>query len=348
MSASLGGSRNHGPHLAVPMGDPSRVGEARRHAAEMATRLGFDATQAGKLALAVNELGNNLLRHATGGRLLLAARELAGTLAIELLSIDDGPGMADLQACMRDGFSTAGSAGQGLGAVRRMADDFDVHTRAGDGSLILARFYRDREPGDRPRRPNGGFAVGAVCLAAPGERVSGDGWSVAVQDDRADVVVVDGLGHGPDAADAAMAALTLFDVRHGAAPGAYVERAHAALRGTRGAAVGAYRLDRNSHRVRFAGAGNILGRVISGIGDRTLVSQNGTAGLHVRAVQEQEMEWPQHALVVLHSDGIQSRWQFDDPTLLQRDPAIVAAFVLWKFSRGRDDATVVVVRRAER
>lgn len=329
------------------MGDPSRVGEARRHAAELSARLGFDATQAGKLAVAVNELGNNLLRHASGGRLLLAARELAGTVAIELLSIDDGPGMADLQTCMQDGYSTAGSAGQGLGAVRRMADDFDVHTRAGDGSLILARFYRDRDAGDQPRRPAGGFTVGAICLAAPGEQVSGDGWGVAVHDHRADVVVVDGLGHGPDAAIAATAALAVFDLKQGGTPRHYVERAHVALRGTRGAAVGAYRIDRGSHRIRFAGAGNILGRVISGIDDRTLASQSGTAGIQMRSVQEQELEWPAHALVILHSDGIQSRWQFDDATVLQRDPGIVAAFVLWKFSRGRDDATVVVVRRTE-
>lgn len=95
------------------MGDASRVGEARRLAAELSTRLGFDATVAGRLAVAVNELGNNLVRYAQGGRLLLAAREVSGNLAIELLSIDDGPGMDDLQACLRDGHSTGGSAGQG-------------------------------------------------------------------------------------------------------------------------------------------------------------------------------------------------------------------------------------------
>lgn len=329
------------------MGDPSRVGEARRHVAEMSARLGFDATQCGRLAVAVNELGNNLVRHARGGRLLLAAQELEGSLAIELMSIDDGPGMANLQACMQDGYSTAGSAGQGLGAVSRLADDFDVHTQPGVGSLILARFYRDRDPAGNPRRLNGGFAIGAICLAAPGEQVSGDGWDVAVHDHHADVVVVDGLGHGPDAADAAAAALTAFDPKRSGSPGQYVERAHAALRGTRGAAVGAYRLDGSGQRIRFAGAGNILGRVVSGIGDRTLVTQNGTAGIQMRAVQEQELDWPAHAQVILHSDGIQSRWQFDDATVLQRDPAIVAAFILWKFSRGRDDATVVVIRRAE-
>lgn len=329
------------------MGDPSRVGEARRHAAEMSARLGFDETLRGRLAVAVNELGNNLLRHARGGRLLLAAREVDGSLAIELMSMDDGPGMANLQACMQDGYSTGGSAGQGLGAVSRMADDFDVHTQPGVGSLILARFYREREPGGLPRRPRGRFAVGAICVPAPGEQVSGDGWDVAVQEGRVDAVVADGLGHGPEAADAAVAALAVFDPERGASPAAFVDQAHVALRGKRGAAIGAYRMDADSQRIRFAGAGNIMGRVISGIGDRTLVTQNGTAGLQMRSVQEQEVDWPDHALVVLHSDGVQSRWQLDDVTVLQRDPAIVAAFVLWKFSRGRDDATVVVIRRAE-
>lgn len=335
------------------MSDPSRVGEARRHAAELSARLGFDATLAGRLAVVVNELGNNLLRHARGGRLLLATRDIADEVAIELLSIDDGPGMPDLQACLRDGFSTAGSAGQGLGAISRLADDFDIHTSPGEGSLILARFYRDRELGGQPRRRNGtadgrtGFAVGAVCVAAPGEHVSGDGWAVAVQDHRVDVMVADGLGHGPDAAEAADAALAAFDQKHDAAPGLYVELAHAALRGTRGAAVMAARVDASTSRIRFAGAGNVVGRVISGVGDRTLLGQSGTAGIQVRTVQEQEQEWPDHALVILHSDGIQSRWQLDDATVLQRDPAIVAAFIFWKFCRGRDDATVLVVRRAE-
>lgn len=329
------------------MGDSTRVGEVRRQASEMSRRLGFDAVQAGRLALAVNELGNNLLRHAQRGRLLLAASEVADSVAIELLSMDDGPGMADLQACLQDGYSTAGSAGQGLGAVRRLADDFDIYTRPGSGSLILARFYRERDINGGARRPAHGFAIGAVCVPAPGEHVSGDGWDVALHDRRADVMMADGLGHGPDAAHAAVAALQAFDQQRGGNPRHHVEQAHAALRGTRGAAVGVARIDAGANRICFAGAGNIIGRVISGLADRTLISQSGTAGLQVRTVQEQDLEWPDHALVILHSDGIQSRWNLDDASVLQRDPALIAAFVLWRFCRGRDDATVVVIRRAE-
>jgi hypothetical protein len=114
------------------------------------------------------------------------------------------------------------------------------------------------------------------------------------------VVVADGLGHGPDAAEAADAALAVFD--RCMAGGPYVDHARRRSHGAVGPPVAT--LDaRPAHPV--CRAGNILGRVISGIGDRTLVSQSGTAGVQVRT-QEQEMEWPLHALVILHSDGIQS------------------------------------------
>lgn len=333
------------------MGDPSRVGEARRLAADMATRLGFDAIQSGRIAVVVNELGNNLLRHAVGGRLLIGTRAVGDNVAIELISMDQGPGMSDIQTCLRDGYSTAGSAGQGLGAIRRMTDDFDIHSQPGGGTLVLARFHRERDGTDLPRRL-AGFAVGAVCLAAPGERVSGDGWAVRIDTDAngdavAEVMVVDGLGHGPDAAAAADAALTAFDVPRPPGAGRFLELAHAALRGTRGAALAAARLDARAGRIRYAGAGNVIGRILSGVEDRTLLTQHGTAGVQLRTVQEQEVAWPAHALLLLFSDGVQSRWQLDDGTLLQRDPALVAAFVIWKFYRGRDDATVVVIRRAE-
>ncbi|WP_223851453.1 anti-sigma regulatory factor [Cupriavidus pauculus] len=329
------------------MGDPSRVGEARRFAADLATRLAFDAIQSGRLAVVVNELGNNLLRHAVGGRLLIGARTINDSVAIELISMDQGPGIADIQACMRDGYSTAGSAGQGLGAMQRMADDFDIHSQAGDGTLVLARFYRERDRSGAARRLPG-FAVGAICLAAPGERVSGDGWSVNIDASTIEVMVADGLGHGPDAAVAADAALAAFHRPRPRGAGRFVELAHNALRGTRGAAIAIAQADAATGRVSFSGAGNVVGRILSGVTDRTLLAQNGTAGVQLRSnVQEQDMEWPAHALLLLCSDGVQSRWQLEDRSLLQRDPALVAAFVIWKFCRGRDDATVVVIRRAE-
>ncbi|HVR53406.1 MAG TPA: ATP-binding protein, partial [Pseudorhodoferax sp.] len=186
------------------MGDASRVGEARRHAAQLSARLALDETTAGRLALVVTELGNNLVRHAQAGRLLIAQRQ-HGEPEVEVLALDDGPGIADPARALVDGFSTGGTPGTGLGAVRRLASDFDLHSEAGVGTVVLARV--------RPEglhRPQRAFRWGAVMLCAPGEQVCGDAWALALDGSAAAVLMADGLGHGPQAAEASQAAVAQF------------------------------------------------------------------------------------------------------------------------------------------
>lgn len=350
MSASLGGSSGQGPHHCIPVGDPSRVGEARRLAADLCARIGMDTVTAARVALVVNELGNNLLRHASDGQLLVGARDVGGAPVLEILSTDGGPGMASPAACLVDGFSTAGSAGQGLGAVRRQADDFDLYSALGAGTFVLARFYQERSVTGPVRRPSP-FESGAICIAKPHEQVSGDGWGLSTAGAVATLVVADGLGHGPDARRAADEALGVLAAM--AASGApvdplrYLEKAHAAMHGTRGAALMTVQADAATATLRMAGAGNVMGRVFSGTHSRALMAQNGTVGVQLRTPREQVADWPPHSIVVLHSDGVQSRWQLDDLALLQRDPTLIAAYLYRKYSRGRDDTTVFVLRRLE-
>ncbi|MBA2964411.1 MULTISPECIES: ATP-binding protein [Ramlibacter] len=328
-------------HADFPMGDASRVGEARRHAAHLADECGLDEVEAGRLAIIVNELGNNLVRHATSGRLLLSAR--VQRREVEVIAIDSGPGIADLDRCLSDGFSTGGTPGTGLGAVRRLAQAFDIHSAVPQGTVVLARVRSAQSA-------NGSSAicVGAVALAAPGETVCGDAWAFAVDGARAVVMVADGLGHGPDAAQASAAAVEVFRNDPMAAPRLQVERLHAGLRGTRGAAVTVMLADDEAGTVRTSGAGNVMGRMLSGIDDRTLLTQHGTAGVTIRRPDETSVPWPDHALVVACSDGIETRWK---PELLRpvlgRDPAVAAAILARDHFRGRDDATVAVMRRGD-
>src|SRR5687768_12916861 len=95
------------PHQVFEVHEPSQVGEARRGAVLMAERLGFDEESSGRLALVVTELGTNLARHAVRGQLLVAGHIGPAGEAIEVLSLDRGPGMADVNACLRDGYSTS-------------------------------------------------------------------------------------------------------------------------------------------------------------------------------------------------------------------------------------------------
>lgn len=325
------------------MDDASRVGEARRHSAYAAARLGFDETLAGRVALIVTELGSNLVRHAQHGRLLIAER-MRGAGEIEILSIDQGPGIRSLEQSLRDGFSTGGTPGTGLGAAQRLADDFDIHSTVPGGTLIVARV---RQGSSRPQ-PAGQFDCGVVALCAPGETVCGDGFAMVFDGPRAAAMLADGLGHGPHAAEAAQAGLAVFLKAPFDPPASILEAAHTPLRMTRGAAVSLVRLDAEASQTVSAGAGNVVTRLVSGVANRTLLSQNGTVGVQMRKVEEIRGEWPAHAFVVMHSDGLLTRWAPEVlAPLLPRDPSLAAALLVRDFCRGRDDVTVLVMRRKE-
>ncbi|QNB00619.1 ATP-binding SpoIIE family protein phosphatase [Massilia sp. Se16.2.3] len=330
--------------LSFPVVHASDIAAARRAGQRLATNLGFSETRAGALALIVTEAGTNLLKHAGEGTLYLNVAQSEGVPGVDVLAVDNGPGIADLDACLRDGMSTAGTAGTGLGALGRLSDEFDVWSVPGNGALFFMRLWRD-EAGPGLCRVD----VGALTVPLVGEDECGDGWGVSCGPTGATLLAADGLGHGPDAAAASRAALAELAHRPQSEPGALVEAAHHALRVTRGAALAAARIDFEHDTIRFAGVGNIGAYVIDGDSRRALVSHNGIVGHNMRKVQEFSVPCPPGALCILHSDGIQTQWDLDKyPGLLARSPALVAAVLMRDFIRRRDDAMVLVVRRRAR
>ncbi|HEY9239085.1 MAG TPA: histidine kinase, partial [Burkholderiaceae bacterium] len=104
-------------------------------------------------------------------------------------------------------------------------------------------------------------------------------------------------------------------------------------------------IDLGTRRLVFGGVGNIGARLLTGTQDRSLLSQHGTIGLRVRQFEETRYDVPLHAVLVMHSDGIVARWTLKDtPELLSCEAIVIAAFLIRDHLRGRDDATVVVVR----
>jgi anti-sigma regulatory factor (Ser/Thr protein kinase) len=329
------------PQVTIAVQEASQAGEARRVAARMAEAIGFDERARGEVAIVATELATNLARHARDGRLLIQALHLSGGRTLEMLSIDAGPGMTDVQRCLHDGYSTAGTPGNGLGAVRRLSSDFDVHSTPGAGTVIVSRL---RRPADTPASGSAARCeYAAISVPAPHEHVCGDTWRIAEREGACAVLVADGLGHGALAAEAATRAAAVFDEGPFDEGAVFIERAHRALSGTRGAAVAVARIGTS---VRYTGVGNISGMLAGGERSRGLATQNGTVGVQMRKVLSFDYEWPPRGLLVMHSDGISNRWLLDTyPGLARRHPAVVAG-VLWRdFSRGRDDATIVVVSR---
>jgi anti-sigma regulatory factor (Ser/Thr protein kinase) len=328
--------------VCVGVTDTSHVAEARRAASACARALGFTESDAGRVALAATEAASNLVKHAGGGTLVVnASGDATGAAAVEVVAIDRGRGMVDVDACLVDGYSTAGSPGTGLGAVRRISTEFDVYSRPGAGTVLLARLAPERAP-----RPGGrALVVGGLAVPHPSETDCGDDWAVRAEAAATTVVMADGLGHGPLAAEAARTATRVLQT-HGDRPlPELLGLMHDMLRPTRGAAVALGRLEPSAGRVRFCGVGNIGAAVIGGDSARHLVSQNGTVGRETRRLQEFTYEWPPGGLLVLHSDGIATRWRLSDyPGLATRHPTVIAAVLYRDFGRGRDDATAVVVK----
>ena len=281
----------------------------------------------------------NTIRHGGGGEVLVGRRAF-GKPGIEAVWMDRGHGMADPEACFRDGHSTAGTPGNGLGAVIRMSDAFDCYSRPDHGTVVLIRID-DR---DRVACEPCGWAIGAVAVAKPGQDVSGDAWAVRIDGPHLSCMVVDGLGHGPAAAAAAAAAVRAFDDAQPGEPVPALQAIHEAMRPTRGGAVAVLRADRERRTVSFSGIGNIAGGIV-GTRVRRMVSMNGTAG--GAAPRFRAFDYPCAApeVVILHSDGVSTSWSLAAyPGLVMRDPAVIAAVLLRDYGRGRDDATVLVVR----
>ncbi|MFZ0609137.1 MAG: ATP-binding protein [Xanthobacteraceae bacterium] len=334
--------------ISVAINDPSQVAEARREAAAVAGRNGFDDGDTGRVALVATELGTNLIKHGRGGEMLVGTFEDDdGKGGIEIVALDRGPGIANIEACLADGYSSAGTQGNGLGAVMRQSHAFDIASWPGLGAAVLARL-RPGKP--NPQREPSHSGWGAVSIAMPGEEVCGDSWSVlangadnAANNGTTTLFVADGLGHGEDAAEASVEAVRLFHRFGGHQVGTLLDYIHGGLRSTRGAAVSIARFEQASRRVAFAGVGNVAGALAPDAGGlRRMVSMPGTAGHNARKIQA--FDYPfDHGLIILASDGLSTSWGLGKyPNIHAVHPTLIAAILYRDFSRRHDDATVLV------
>jgi anti-sigma regulatory factor (Ser/Thr protein kinase) len=325
--------------MITAIADGSHVAEVRRLVGNYARSLGLPEVRRAEVAIVVTELATNLLKHAKGGDILADRFSDSQGVGLELLALDRGGGMADVERCIGDGYSTAGSPGNGLGAVMRLSDHVRIYSRPGRGTAIMARFVTGL-PVQAPATQ-----LGAAVAPYPGETICGDRWSIGYgQADRA-ILVADGSGHGVEAARAADVAVRIFHDNLNDSCERLMELMHRALMPTRGAAVAVARIDAVAHTVRYVGVGNISGVLISDGGARHMVSNNGTAGHVAPRIREFTYEFSGDPLVILHSDGLTPKWDLTAyPGLATQHPSLIAGVLLRDFRRGRDDASVVAMR----
>ncbi|MEG9436310.1 SpoIIE family protein phosphatase [Edaphobacter sp. HDX4] len=315
--------------------DRSSIGEVRRAAVGVAQALRFDEESRSNVGIVATELATNILLHAETGEFLVCPSQDQNGIRLDMLALDSGPGIGDIGRAMEDGFSTVGTAGQGLGAIKRLSHASGLYSNTTQGTVCWSRF----QTGDSP-------VAGVVNLPLGEEPVAGDSYFTDTNPARAMYMMVDGLGHGIGAAEAADEAVLTVKTHFNQSAAEIVTRTHEALKKTRGAAMAIAIVDLQRQILSYAGIGNISASLLSGASSRSLVSQNGTLGAVMpRNVQEFTYPVDPDTMLIMFSDGLTSKASPVAYTGFHNRPAMLLAGLMYRdFSRRRDDASVLVTR----
>lgn len=323
----------------IEIDDRSAIAAMRRLARRYASGIGLSDRRLEELAIVTTEATTNMLRYAERGRALIEVIRLPGVEKIALVFTDHGPGISDIDQMLQDGSSSSASAGMGLGAIRRLSDTFDIFTSPDDGTTIVCTFEARNEP------PNTGFIeVEGLRVCHPAETVCGDDWMLRHSRRSTDILLCDGLGHGARAAEASAEVLEV--ARESASdPGTTMTHLTETLVGQRGAVAAMIRIDKTDLRMSYAALGNITTICVGAQGVKRLAVRDGRIGGAPTSGFEETVQLTPGDRIIMHSDGLKTLRETNfRPGLLNRTPLLIAAFLLDRAFRGRDDATIVVAR----
>ncbi len=309
-----------------------------------AATLGFPSEDCEQIGLVVSELATNLIRHAPGGAVRFEALDAGGQIGIEIHSVDSGPGIADPDRALTDGYSTAGGLGLGLGTVNRLMDELDFDLEPGGGlRLVARRWIRPRLPGVVLEPLAFGMATRS-CRNLP---ENGDTFVFRQWDRFALAGVIDGLGHGPLAQRASHTARRYVE-DHFDQPLTNVFRgAGRACQGTRGVVMALARFDLARKVLTIASVGNIETRVVGGPGRLNLLVRRGIVGMNAPEAVPAEHPWSSKSVLIMHSDGLSTRWDWSRfGNVENAAPDVIARRLLAELGKTDDDATVIVARSA--
>jgi anti-sigma regulatory factor (Ser/Thr protein kinase) len=318
--------------------DEGSVSAARERVRTVGRAQGLAEPEVERMAIVVSELARNQLAYAHGGAVAVLPVTRRGVPGVEVIAADKGKGIADPTAALSGQGNVTGSMGAGLAGVVRQADEVDFDVRWGEGTCVRARKYATPPPYRSE--------VGLLGRAYPGEPLSGDHGLWIWSEEALVVGVVDGLGHGSEAREAADRAMELMRERPSLAPEQMLEHCDVGLQGTRGAALGVVRLDRQNGALSQACVGNIATLVCRPGQVDAMSCTPGVLGIsrqRARATRGVSRLRPGEMLV-MHTDGLSTRTTVEDAVLLRRHPLEVAHALMRSFSKNHDDALVLVVR----
>jgi len=332
-------------HTSFAAGDRSYFSFIKKDIHRIAEEAGFTAKRLADLDLIVSEITTNLHKYAVDGEILVGSFREGENQYIELISIDNGPGMLSAQKMMEDGISTAGTLGMGLGSIKRLSDKFDIYSLKGWGTILLSRIYSNNTA-PLPSESRSRLEVRPMVLTMPGQRKSGDGTYYKVSAEYLKLLVADGLGHGEEANHAVNEAVNAFRSCPWHSPAEILKYIHNSIRGTRGMVGTIIVFDFALNKWKVAGVGNITTRMSNVVEIKNLMSHNGIIGLNIpNRIIEQEISLEQFHQITACSDGIKARWEWSKfPGINRCDLSIQAAAIYKDYARQTDDMSVIMAK----
>jgi anti-sigma regulatory factor (Ser/Thr protein kinase) len=328
-------------HISYQAHDLSYVALIKKDIRKLATAAGFSSARQHELDIVVAEITSNLVKHAVDGEMLVGLVDINQSPAIEIISLDKGPGMRDAKKMMPDGISTTQTLGQGLGSIKRLSDHMEIFSVPGWGTVMLVRkFVLLPEAVKSTER----ISTRSLIVSKPGEHVSGDGWYKKITRDYIKIFLGDGLGHGPQANFAVSEAINAFKLCPDNSPADILRFIHNSIRKTRGVVglVITYNIKLKEWKV--CGIGNIAMKETSLLSTKNHISYNGIVGHNIpNTINDQTFAADTMRQFVICSDGIISRWDFAKYPMIQKYDSTIQAAVLYKdFGRRNDDMSVII------
>jgi anti-sigma regulatory factor (Ser/Thr protein kinase)/serine/threonine protein phosphatase PrpC len=342
----------------LPIENESDIGECRRKGVVLAKQAGFSDIVTGEVAIMITEMGTNVIKHGgrKGGIMMCRITDEKLNTGIEFWCCDFGKGFSDIGRAIEDGYTDLKSLGIGLGAIRRLSDEFEINPGKNeelkkllsDGATEYKNCIRTRKwfRTTKWSGVNKNLVIGASTRPKPGEELNGDNYAVIhLSESNTVVAVIDGLGHGKEANRASQLAKEQVIFKPDMEIDALIREVHNAIKGTRGATIGIIRIDTAANKLKFSGIGNIEGQIYSKDKKMNLISYGGIVGHNIRTPRIFEFDFNRGDTVCLYSDGIISRWQYDDFDW-ELSPQKNADTIVTRYSRINDDATVLIIRYA--
>lgn len=329
-------------HVGFRADDRSYFALLKKEIHAMAVDAGFSNKKVAEIDLVIAEMTSNLVKHASGGSIWVKLIEEAGMQGLELIAVDNGPGMQDVTRMVADGISTKNTLGHGLGSIKRLSDLFQIFSQKGSGTIVLSRIFASELPAFYSPKAE----IRSLLLPKPGEKACGDGFASTVSHTHYRFFLGDGLGHGPEAEAAVVKACDAFVHCTETNPVDILRHINSAVKKTRGLVGTVVVFDIENKLWQLCGIGNISTRIIGPSNAKSYTAYNGIIGLNVpNTLSHQEVPYEKGQCLIMCSDGLKSRWDIQKyPGIMRYDPAILTALLVKEFTRNTDDMAAVACK----